>query len=257
MTIALLTAFQRSGTGALGTVLNQHGQVSYLGEVFLEHDRGQIGNFNSFFLDLIRENPEFALPSNAPKTFGRYVGYLETVVSKPIKVIDIKYNCMHHLSSMVYDHHCLALAVGAGLPIIHLIRRNFLKALVSLDLALINDIWHASLPDALPRRTLQLATVGLVERLDVYASESAMVSAYLRNYGRSAQFDYEEMFNAEGELSVEVETFLVNLLDIDGFENRRPHLVKQTHDDLAMVIENYDEVANVLSATPYQWMLRD
>ena len=255
MSVALLVALQRSGTGALGTIFNQHPETSYLGEVFLEAERGRPGNFNSFLVELVRSDPELALPMRAPQTFSRYLAHLDTVSPRPVKVIDVKYNSMHHFSAMAYDHHALALARSAGLPVVHLTRRNHLKVVVSLALAELNDVWHARQEGALRRRTLRLDPAATLAELRTYAAQAAAIAGYLAGYERVETFDYEEMLDAAGELAPAVEARLRSLLAIGPWPQRRPLLVKQAPDDLRAVIENFDEVAARLHDTAYAWML--
>lgn len=158
MTLFVLLARQRSGTGALGSTLDQHPSISYLGEVFHHDAMDRPPNYFWFLQNLITEKPELAFPDAGPERWDRYAEYLCSMSKKNYLLVDIKYASTHH-----FNQHWLGVGEAPtlfsilktrGVPIVHLTRRNYLKVYVSGKLAEANGVWHA-------RKAEQLRTTRL------------------------------------------------------------------------------------------------
>ena len=132
--------------------------------------------------------------------------------------------------------------------VIHLVRENVLKTLVSRAAALKRGVSHSDQkqaqvttplnPSKLKRRLLFLSR-------DIERCRSAFEST------DSIEVTYEN-FVAQREVEA---ARVIEFLGVDPFEGLDCSLKKLTSDSLADVIENYDEVSRALTGTPYEKFL--
>jgi hypothetical protein len=253
----MLIAQPRSGTQALGSVLDGHPQIRFRDEVFHEDNPD---TWFRFLTKRVEADPEGFWPRRARENFTAFLRYLESSDAKPVQVIDVKYTSLHQIVDSWKGPSerpaILTFAREERLPILHLTRRNHLKAYVSLRLAQRNDVWHLRSARQLAHATIELPGPHALAVLERYAVEHEMVSAYLDGHEPLLALEYEELFGSDGSLTPEVQARIGTLLGVSPFESVKPAYVKQTSDDLSRVISGFDELAQALASTPYAWMLR-
>lgn len=259
MSICVLLARQRSGTGALGSVLDQHPELHFVGEVFHHDAVDTEPNYFHFLREMVARDPKMAFPGAAAERLDAFFAYLQGRLPKEKTVVDIKYRSTHHFNGFWHgiadDPALFRLLEAREVPIIHLTRRNVLKTYVSGLLADANRVWHARSPDELKSHTVRLNPAQTIGHLNAVRNEIDRVFHALRRYPAIVTIDYAELFDTRGELSPCVERKLCHLLGIAPFTARRPVFVKQVSDDLSGVIENYEEIRDTLAPTHFAWML--
>lgn len=253
----LLVARQRSGTGALGSTLDQHPQLHYLGEIFHPGDKGRENNFFTHLLHRVSKNPETALPDRNAENLE---AFLEAVCNSDAHpIIDVKYNSLHHLNGewrspysrpWLLDH-----ARVQGSPIIQLTRRNALEVFVSGRLAEANKIWHARPQDDLAKRTTYVDIPALLHFLHNCTKEDALIADWLKGHKPLVTLDYAEMFDGSGQLRETLAEEIATVFGVSPFTNRKPFFVKQAPTEMMEAIENYKEVRSALDGTEYGWMI--
>lgn len=255
----VLLATQRSGTGALGSILDQHDQIQYLGEVFHDNTTDPSRNYFPFLTRLAQEEPEKILPQNGKERFARFIDHLCTTVSKDVFVIDIKYRSMHHFNQAWHGFtqppYLFQLLAEAGIPVLHLVRRNVLKTYLSGRLAEANKIWHMTSDQSQSVQSIEVDADAIGRRISGLSYEIDIARRNLSGHAGVLEICYEELFDDQGRFSLDSASELGRFLNVGPFLNRRPAFVKQTGDTLKSVIQNYDEVEAALSETPYSWML--
>jgi len=255
----LLIATQRSGTGALGSVLDRknHPQFYYLGEIFHPGGIGDRHNYLTHLLDYIREDPRNALAEAAPRNFERFLATLSE--EGRTLVLDVKYDSLHSLNgpwqSPIARPWLLEYARAEGAPIIHLTRRNFLEVFVSGLLATANKVWHATDAAAVQIRSAVVDVPELLRFIDDKQRELEMIEQWLKGHRPLVTLDYGDMFDAEGLLAREHANAIARAFETEPITQRRPAFVKQAPRSLTESIENYREVEQALSKTPHAWML--
>ena len=261
VTLGVIIARQRSGTGALGSVLDQHPSVKSLGEVFHHDAIDREPNYFCFLRDLIAKDPDMGLPGAHRKRFDLYANYLKARTAKPHTIIDIKYSSLHH-----FNAHWLGILESPTLfkilrareaPVIHLGRKNHLKVFISGRLAELNDEWHAKSQDAIRTRNLMVDPPACLQFIKTMKREYERVKKILATHPKLLELEYSELFDEGGELYPAIAERLADFLQIPPFRKLKPAFVKQTPELLRNVIENFDQVAEFLGATEHAWMLRD
>lgn len=259
MTLCIMIAKQRTGTGALGSVLDQHPSISYLGEVFHHDATDKAPNYFYFLRDLVKQDPGMILPGSNARRFELYSEYLEARKGRLRTVVDIKYSSLHHFNAhwlgILEPPSLFKILRGKNIPVIHLVRRNHLKTFISGRLAELNNEWHAKSEDQISVRSLEVDTQACLRFIKTEVSENVRLRRILENHPRLLDLEYAEMFAEGGKLRDEAAAALADFLEVEPFRKKRPAHIKQTSNDLTSVIENYDAVAKALGPTPHAWML--
>lgn len=257
----LLVARQRSGTGALGSLLDRrnHPQFYYLGEIFHPEGLGDRHNYFTHLSDYVREDPLNAMAKNAPRNFRRF---LETFAEEGRTLLpDVKYNSLHtldgHWHAPLARPWLLEFARAEGAPVIHLTRRNLLEVFVSGLLAAANKIWHTADAAEAKIRSAIVDVPKLLRFIDDMQREQEVIERWLGGHRPLVTLDYQEMFDAEGLVARERANEIARAFGADPITQRRPSFVKQAPRSLAQSIGNYAEVERALAGTPHAWMLTE
>jgi len=137
------------------------------------------------------------------------------------------------------------------IKIIHLTRKNYLKTIVSLDIAFKTDRWNSSL---LYRKPLEKKIVidvdALIERIDQIRAYEELTRERFKNWDY-IEVVYENLVTNPLEEFRRIGAFL-NVTDIDS---GKIILRKQNPEKLSELIVNYSEVAKLLAKTKYAYLL--
>ncbi len=254
----ILLARQRSGTGALGSILDRHRQLHYLGEILHPGNLGQEKNFFTYLSQVLEEDKEAFLPKNRLHVLDKFVDTMREDGVTPI--LDVKYSSIHHLygdwQSPLSRPQILNHAEGRVVPIIHLTRKNHAKTFVSGRLAETNAVWHTNDKSAAQIRSIEINPAQLLRFIRNSVRESKLVQKWLAGHPRVVTFDYSDMLDPQGRLTDTICEKLSTTLGIESFVEKQPSFVKQAPDSLKESIKNYDEVADHLSDTSFRWMLK-
>ena len=143
--LVILLSRQRSGTNALRSVLESHPKIHCFFEVmsYAEKDLQRDESFISFAKNQCGDR--YDNPDNHLAIFEEFVEVLHGMHDKEITVIDLKYNSTHHVSSPWAELHERPLFnwINANnIPLIRLRRDNYLKVLLSDQIAGMRQQWH-------------------------------------------------------------------------------------------------------------------
>lgn len=259
MKYAILLARQRSGTGALGSVLDKQPGLKYLGEVFHPANLGQSQNYFTFLMERVASDPEAALPDNRHEVFQGFLQRMSELYPDQTLIVDIKYRSLHHLDGgwrgLVERPRAISEVIARKLPIIHLTRRNALHSFLSGQLAEANKVWHARKDQEITVTTATLNIRSLSNYIVTSERETEMIEGWTRRYPHLECFDYGEMFDTAGLLDKQITDRLARLLGVAPFTDRAPEFVKQTRPDMEKVIENFALVRRALEGSGAGWML--
>ncbi|MGY2048688.1 hypothetical protein [Methylobacterium sp. JK268] len=240
MSVVLLLSRQRSGTGALVSVIERHPAITYAGEVLDSHSA--LGSFSKW----IDTNAIHDLkPENMHR---RFADFMDTFRSdEKVHIIDIKYNFLNMFSPPSYGMReapwILEYFASIPAPIINLRRRNLLDAYVSGKLAELNGAWHITDHGSNYQQRLTINIPDFAAFLRNAVREDRFFADYFTGYTFSKVIYYEEIFTDEHSLSEECLRELSDLLSIDLTHlDKRPRFCKQVRGRSSEKIENIDEV---------------
>ena len=258
-----LLAKQRSGTRVFGRMLDSHPGVAYCSEIFHEKASEQ----NSYFHFLKRQierdlqNIDYIYPDRRLDSFADFLAATGTKYSKDNFILDIKYNQLHHLND--YWHlinnqpQIFKFIKQNNYPVIHLIRRNILKVLVSQLLAANHNVWHAKPEniDRIQKTKIKLDPDKIIKQIKNRKNEMNRISSFFKSYNNSLTVYYEDLFDENREFSKTTVDALSDFLQVDSSQfNLKPVYIKQTS-LLDSVIENFDEIKESLKNTEFECFL--
>ncbi len=272
----VLLARQRSGTHALGGILETHPEVFYANEVF------QLGNVNrpetaattffEFSKIQAQQDPLKLIPVDQEPLFLEYLAYLRQFTTKRYIVLDVKHNSTHHITR---NHNPLGgppylvdLILKHGLRTLMLKRKNHLRYLVSVTKARATGKFRQRDfdPPAVDGK-VRLQIHSLLDELGRCRANDAVVDRWFTDYARYHgyhydnkffEYEYADLFCGAG--AGPASDFLERIsswLEIVNDFQRESSWKKQSSLPLSETIENYVEVECALRGTSFEHYLQD
>jgi LPS sulfotransferase NodH len=273
MQVRLLLSRQRSGSHFLKSFIeSRFSGVVCSGEVLEKPADTQspvlpahpeISRFWSWYAREAAAGHISAAPDQRLAAFEFYLRHLVWLTKPNDLVIDVKYNCVRSLSGYEDTDHgstdFTTFLRCAQIPVLHLIRENILKMVVSHELARQSGIWHRThekdSTEKLPRFPLDPARV-----LRAIAQSDRLTRDYQEHFIDYP--GYEEVVYEDLVREQHLGPAATSLQIVTHFLGRKPLASaasdvwcrKTTPDDPAEVVENWDEIVAVLRDTEYAWM---
>ncbi len=250
---------QRTGTTLIRTTLNSHPQVTCTGEVF---------KVPGWYVDRVSRRiirrTAFQDPSSysawTEKSLLRRLGhyawrarntreYLDQFYSdqsSEAKGFKVMYNQTQRFPAVIpyiRDHQ---------ISVIHVVRENFLKTLVSRIVAEQRNLYHARQGSDAPRKAIKVTVpadrlIGELQRIKLHTNRWQELFGDTPHYLRVVYESFSRNKEKEG---AEMLAFLGL-----GSSAMSSSLVKINSDSLVDVIENYSEVESLLRGTEFELCL--
>lgn len=261
MATVLLLATQRSGTQALGWLLNQHPDIRYFSEVFLETNTSQ-GNFWDYMTRCASRQVDIIRPSMREQAFAEYRRHLDMIAAKRHVLIDVKYNQSHMLDGpvrgLISSPILFRIARDNDLPVIHLVRRNMLKTFLSMRHS--QQAKRASIrvtePAAAEVFRIVVDIPELLHFLEQTQADIAWATRLVDRCRQRVTLEYETLFDRQsGCLAADGARKIEDLLGVTDLTRQVPVQRKMTNDHLEDVISNFHAVYSALRHTEHHWML--
>ncbi|WP_320040578.1 sulfotransferase domain-containing protein [uncultured Desulfobacter sp.] len=215
----------RTGSNYLLNALNQIDSIRIYDEVFAGHNRSIGEGFEKIWRSIFCKQ----LPNISAVGFKLFYSHLSPDEWKEI-----------------YTKHDLIW--------VHLLRRNKLRTLVSLDIAFTTKRWaEKNNTRTFKPQTIHIESTTILQRIkklelmEKSARESLSKHPYIELF-------YEEMvLDPKNEIGK-----IIKFIGVDGaINNERINMRKQNRSLLKETIENYNEIAEVLTGTKYEDYLID
>lgn len=268
----VITAFQRSGTTAMGEQIGSMPDFAYWGELF--HPDGYRAaeaatklrlrpgaNWFRFAAEAL--SPGYRLEpqdeSGQREAWRLYTARLAALGSGRRPVLDVKYNSWHHLqpvwAPIAAPPFLMTLLQEQGAAFVHLIRRNVLAQALSEVFAFESGLWHRRQGQAVELEPFTFAadTQGLLARMRESRAETAIMRAWLAGQPH-AELAYEDAFQPNGDLSDTARAALANLgVDVNAVQ--RGPVLARTGQSPRQWLRNQDEVRSALRSTEFEELL--
>jgi hypothetical protein len=266
--IIVMLARQRSGTNPLCDVLSSHPDVFCTPEVF--HDRPSPDAYlevEANFFRFLERHPKACL-GRAPSwdeqqaMFLDFLDFLQTFTEKRFMVIDVKYNSTHHLNAswkfISAEPTMFAFIRNNDLRVLNLTRRNYLRYHVSQCKANLTQTWAAPVDTRHRDDRIRIDVPTMLDDLELCRAENEIVTKSFADYRRYLSLDYQELFPVMGApISDDALGRISAWLGLGPEFKRDPTYRKQAVLGLRETIENYDEVEQALTGTPFEYCLED
>lgn len=267
--LVILLSRQRSGTNALRSVLESHPKIHCFFEVmsYAEQDLQRPESFISFAKNQCGDR--YDDPDNHLEIFEEFVPVLHGMHDKEITVIDLKYNSTHHVSAQWAELHERPLFnwfQANEVPLIRLRRNNYLKVLLSDQIAFLRQKWHdndtgnGGKPEVfnaeLPNRGCDMEY--LLHRIKSLQLEDGIIDATFRTCDHICQVTYSEMFPELGcSMNEQVLQRISDFLGVEYDFNTTPWTSKSVPRPLWEVVTNWQQVSAALRGTQFEHFLAD
>jgi len=232
----------------------------YPGEPFDLAKYSGAHNFFAFRARLAQKDPDILRPDRNEVLLDEFIAYLTTKFGKP-PFFDVKYNQTHHLNGESYlpqmPPWIMTNAFKKNVPIVHLTRRNLLRNFVSIARAKHSGIWHAKDEKAKSSDGVNLDMKALWNFIEFGTKTTNMFENWLHNRPKVFTIDYSELFQESGFLSDKAADGIEKISGLIRLSETKTDFVKLTPNSLEKAVSNFDEVAEKLKGTEYEWMLYD
>lgn len=259
--VCVMLARQRSGTGALGSMLDQYPGFSFIGEVFSPDLIGEKENYFTHLLERVTADTRNCLPNAHDENIATFFEKLCRGASSDNIIIDVKYNASHFLNGYWHGVYAcpklIEYSKAVNVPIIHLVRRNHLAVYVSGLIAELNAVWHTSDSNRISRRAVEVNVDDVKHYLHVASREDAIFTEFLAGYDRLLTIEYSQMFDQAGALASNVVEQIADLFSVEVVNGLMPVWVKQAPKKMRDAILNFDKVDAALNGTEFAWMTKE
>jgi hypothetical protein len=207
-----------------------------------------------------------AAPGKRIAAFESYLTKLAWLTEPSDLLIDIKYNCIRSLSGYEDTDHgstdFTTFIKNKKLPVLHLIRRNILRTLISHALARETGVWHR-VKEKAPTELLPPIHLNPEKTLAAIRHADRLTRDYQEHF---CDYDlYEEVVYEELVRDEESRQAGESLRTLSQFLGREPHASepsaiwckKTTPSDPSEVVGNWKEIVHLLDATEYGWMVEN
>jgi hypothetical protein len=263
----VLLARQRSGTNALRSVLRTHPDIFCFDEVFRRDelvgpDPLQIrGNFFNFLEEYAAGDVTRTFPDRHEQVLVEYLAHLRRLAPKRLICLDVKYNSTHHISGVwrpMAEPTLFGYLAARGVAILHLTRRNYLRALLSHLKAWESKQYYVFDGPPPPDVPVSVPAGWALVQMERWKAEDEGVAAAFDGYPFYRRAEYSELFpDTSGSIADAPLEALRAWFDVpDAFTNRAA-LSKQSSLPLAATIQNMDEVAEAFRGTAFAYCLAD
>ena len=243
MTGFIVAGSQRTGTSLIVSTLRSHPDICCHGEVFL-YSRGRGKNIEASYRHFINQKKVPRTIShylNRDRLIGEYLDY--TYANTDSEAVGFKLM----LDQVREFPEIRAYLQKKSIRILHVIRENVLKTMVSRVSAMTRGRYHSN--EKVELAKIQLPVRGLLTNLDALEKEILDWRRY------AAESPYlcisYETFNAGRDVELQKAQ---DFLGVD-YKPMASTLKKLNSDNLVDVVENYDELVMTLSGTRHERFL--
>ena len=201
-------------------------------------------------------------PDKRFEAFTAYVAQLGVLVEPKDLVIDAKYDHVRSLSGYEDTDYgsrdFISFVTRRNIPLLHLIRKNLLRVVVSNKLAEQTGAWHraADISPNEPQPKIRLNPKGVLSDIR-YAFK--LIQDYqnrFSGYPGYHEIIYEDFAREQrsAEQGIQLRTLALFLDNSPAANPAQPACKKSTPDDPSSVVENWQEVIRVIRTTEHGWM---
>jgi len=238
---------QRSGTTLLTSTFKRYPGVTAFDEIFLASRKADF-TYRSY------------VSRTSLRRIRHYVGrsgmvreYLDQLLSDGLCESDsVGFKIMYdQLGFLPYRYpSVLCYAREKGLKVIHVVRENVLRIVLSKLLARQRQLFHSTKEEVPNFEAIEVNPRWLVQRMDTLRRKQDLWRERIADL-EHLEINYED-FVANKERMTE---HLLGFIGVESTEFLFSNLKKVSPDEISDIISNYDEIVQVVSGTSYKELL--
>ena len=251
----VVVGVQRSGTTFIGSSLDSHPQIKYVGEVFKVRGwylnrsskkltrrkaySGEYGYTNWSDRSVTRQISHFVCRNQATKNYLDYFYNLEDYDAVGFKLMSSQARRFKGIIPYIQNN---------DVKVIHIIRENILKTHISRLSASSRSVYHSD--KVIRSAKINVPITDLIKNLEKINQDNRRWESLFANTGNYLQVSYESFVKNRTDETEKMCSFL----DVE-FQQIQSSLVKLNPDSLKDIIENYQQVESQLSGSEFEWAL--
>jgi len=254
---------ERSGTTALRSMIASTGKFDDYHELFAEHSlAGGHSEFAKFVSAQEIDRAQMLLGRTKLRLFMEWIAHIDKS-NGGTPLIDVKYGYVNFFDSwwrVRYRPAMMQLAQGEGFKYIHMVRRNKIEILSSLQQAMQSNSWVQANDRASPEAYLRPVEMDIdraIYKIETLIMEEEVVRSYLNDSPHHLAvhtIEYEDLFARDVDIAMRTRRSLAEFLEVRE-DQLVPKVMKQDNRALDARISNYEELSRLLAPTKYAWML--
>lgn len=239
----------RAGSTFLQQLLDSHPSIACYEEIF-NVSANSPGSFYSFCkrhypkiskLFLREKIASSSLNFPLAFLFKRYIRHVYGTAQKS----KVGFKLIH--DQLLHYRPLISWVAENAIPIIHLQRRNYLKATLSLIIARDSGVYVSSSVSLKKSHKVIVNPVRLLQGTSNLLAEKVQCELLTRN-NPSLTIYYEDLFDKQA-------STVQRIMDFLGIEDpsfRTPDIVKTNPEKISELVENYEEVTRAFAGTPWE-----
>lgn len=240
----IVAGTQRTGTSVIDSTLNSHPDICCLSEVFI-FAKGKGKNMKGSYRQFINRDRRARMIRHYVDRSRLVSQYLDDLYgSADVAAMGFKFM----LSQAQAFPAARRYIQKRGITVLHVVRENSLKTLVSRVSARSTKLYHSK--EAVQVNKIHIPTRRLTRELEKIQAENRRWEQIAAN-NPYVKIPYE-VFSADRERALQP---ALNQLGLEYVESMSSDLKKIIPDNLPDAVENYDEVAQTLAGTRFEAFL--
>lgn len=249
---------QRSGTTTLREALSDAG--AFNADEIMHGDLSRPHRFYAYVADRIRSDPSFAHPQRHRDLYRDFIKHLLVLSKGQPLAIDIKYFGLNLIPSADDIIGTLPFIpkyiMSSRVHVLHLVRKNKLRVLVSEEIAVKTKVWSAT-SEATVKSAESVAVIDpatVIGRIKRLLHDDQIASTLLSKHEYYRKLNYEDMFQLDGDFSDTVMELIKSMTGNDNASST-PKTLRLNARPLSVLISNFEQVQDVITNSQFDWML--
>nr|WP_320193894.1 sulfotransferase [uncultured Desulfobacter sp.] len=236
----IILTTQRTGSTMFYHYLNQHPSISARGELFMKKSKKD-NSYKAFKNATVRNKINHLFNRNASVE-----QFLSAYFSADLPAQAVGFKLMYdQINSSITQW-----IIDNKVKIIHLIRRNTLKMILSRKTAMKRKLYHSTGTEKIENVTIHLQPEKTINEIK---NIQANIKKYQQRY---PQKEYIEIFYEDFVENMNKEAQAIfSFLNLDPFECSVPEYKKINTDNIQQLIENYEEITSFFGKTEFNRFL--
>ena len=249
---------QRSGTTVFRELLKNEG--AYDCDEIFHGDISRPNRFYAYLKERMEQEPGVIHPQTHVRVFKDYLDDLRAKADGAPLALDVKYFGLNLIPTREdvdgRSPFLFRFMNWSNAKVVHIVRKNKLRILVSEELSKASGLWSVSNKDQLIKDK-QRISLDPKQVLDFIAKQDRQVARVGQQLGKISGIEtlqYEEMFEEDGTFSAETQAVACRCLGKSEVDPT-PRNLKMNPEKISELVENFDEIEAALKDTPHAWML--
>lgn len=240
----VILSTQRAGSHLLGDILGSHPEFAQAGEVLMPSS-SKPGSFDVF----VARRPARQLSSRLWRSYRQHLAERRPA-AKYVGML-VKYDHVTRIGG----RDLISDSGFVGTRIMHLVRRNVLRLVVSHHLAVARNVHVARQEVDTKVNSVAIPPQRLIDMMSKRRSLMEEFRIRLADRHLTVELEYQDLMSADQTTSEALVERLCKFFEVSDEFTRTPPTIKLAPMPLDQLLDNYEEIAEALEGTEFEYML--